>query len=86
MHLTNYALNKHNDNFVFNEDSEADDSGSKWSLSGLREYMAANGEDFASCWSRIEVRASPPPCGDARGGGRQRRGSRVRGKSLEMRS
>jgi len=54
MHLTNYALNKHNDNFVFNEDSEADDSGSKWSLSGLREYMAANGEDFASCWSRIE--------------------------------
>jgi len=29
MHLTNYAINKKNDNFVFNENSEQDDVGYK---------------------------------------------------------
>jgi tubulin polyglutamylase TTLL6/13 len=32
MHLTNYAVNKNNPNFVFNEDSEDDDVGHKRSL------------------------------------------------------
>lgn len=54
MHLTNYAVNKNNENFVFNEDSQAENEGSKWSLSGLREWMADEGEDFDSCWERIE--------------------------------
>ena len=32
MHLTNYAVNKNNPNFIFNEDSEDDDIGHKRSL------------------------------------------------------
>ena len=32
MHLTNYAVNKNNPNFIFNEDSEEDDIGHKRSL------------------------------------------------------
>ncbi|KAK3235051.1 hypothetical protein CYMTET_54723 [Cymbomonas tetramitiformis] len=54
MHLTNYALNKHNENFVFNESAEDGSDGSKWSLSGLREWMSAAGEDFEEAWRRIE--------------------------------
>lgn len=29
MHLTNYAINKNSENFVFNEDAEDDDTGHK---------------------------------------------------------
>mmetsp|Transcript_33557 Transcript_33557/g.40546 ORF Transcript_33557/g.40546 Transcript_33557/m.40546 type:complete len:967 (+) Transcript_33557:117-3017(+) len=54
MHLTNYALNKHNDKFLFNDDAEKDDCGSKWSITGLREYLAANSEDFETAWTRIQ--------------------------------
>ena len=32
MHLTNYAVNKQNDNFEFNEEDDKDDCGSKWGL------------------------------------------------------
>ena len=34
-HLTNYSLNKKNENFVNNQSSEEDDYGFKWSLSAL---------------------------------------------------
>jgi hypothetical protein len=33
-HLTNYALNKQSDSFVFNTDSARDDVGSKWYVAG----------------------------------------------------
>jgi len=35
MHLTNYAINKDNPNFVFNEDAQADDVGHKRSLKAI---------------------------------------------------
>jgi hypothetical protein len=54
--LTNYAVNKNNDKFQFNEDAEEGDSGSKWSLSGLREYMEGAGEDYNTAWDKIKVR------------------------------
>ena len=53
MHLTNYAVNKHNENFVFNEDAGASDEGSKWSIQGLKEWMEANGHDFCGMWAEI---------------------------------
>lgn len=51
MHLTNYAVNKHNENFVFNEDAAASDEGSKWSIQGLKEWMETHGHDFAKMWA-----------------------------------
>ena len=53
MHLTNYAVNKHNENFVFNEDAGASDEGSKWSIQGLKEWMETNGHDFCGMWAEI---------------------------------
>ena len=53
MHLTNYAVNKTNENFKFNEDAEAGDEGSKWSIQGLKDWMAANGHDFDAMWALI---------------------------------
>ena len=35
MHLTNYSLNKRSSKFKKNDDADADDQGSKWSLTGL---------------------------------------------------
>ena len=35
MHLTNYAINKDNPNFIFNEDASADDVGHKRSISSI---------------------------------------------------
>ena len=32
MHLTNYAINKHHEDFVFNKDEDGDDVGHKRSL------------------------------------------------------
>lgn len=35
MHLTNYAINKNNPNFIFNKSKEADDVGHKRSMSSI---------------------------------------------------
>ena len=35
MHLTNYAINKDNPNFEFNEDAESADTGHKRSLTAV---------------------------------------------------
>ena len=35
MHLTNYAINKENPNFIFNSDKDNDDIGHKRSLSSV---------------------------------------------------
>ena len=39
MHLTNYAVNKINKNFVMNNDLLEDFVGSKWSLNALKKYF-----------------------------------------------
>lgn len=45
-HLTNYSINKKNDNFVFNEDIENDDVGYKWSLSAFCKHLESAGIDM----------------------------------------
>ena len=45
MHLTNYAINKNNDNFVFNNDAERTDIGHKRSLSFVWKYINDHGGD-----------------------------------------
>jgi hypothetical protein len=42
MHLTNYAINKNSDNFIFNEDECDDDSGHKRSLTSIFEFLKEN--------------------------------------------
>ncbi|KAK9811398.1 hypothetical protein WJX72_003284 [[Myrmecia] bisecta] len=54
MHLTNYAINKHNENFVSNAHGGADEAGSKWSLAALREWMCRQGLDYDAVWKRIQ--------------------------------
>lgn len=39
MHLTNYAINKNSDNFIFNEDVHDDSSGHKRSLTAILDYL-----------------------------------------------
>jgi hypothetical protein len=39
MHLTNYAINKNSDNFVFNEDQDDDGSGHKRSLTNILDHI-----------------------------------------------
>jgi len=53
MHLTNYAVNKHNPNFVFNEDAEADDIGHKRSLTSTMEALREQGWDVDQLRSDI---------------------------------
>lgn len=52
-HLTNYSLNKHNENFVQNQDYRNDDVGHKWSLSALCRHLEAEGVDTELMWMRI---------------------------------
>ncbi|GMH42805.1 hypothetical protein BSKO_10724 [Bryopsis sp. KO-2023] len=52
MHLTNYSVNKRQDNFVKNMDAEDDGVGSKWSLKALRRFLETNrGVD----WRKIQL-------------------------------
>eukprot|EP00658_Telonema_sp_P-2_P022950 TRINITY_DN19196_c0_g1_i2.p1 TRINITY_DN19196_c0_g1~~TRINITY_DN19196_c0_g1_i2.p1 ORF type:complete len:500 (+),score=135.96 TRINITY_DN19196_c0_g1_i2:129-1628(+) len=53
MHLTNYAINKKNENYEFNEDVESADQGSKRSMSSVFEALEAQGCDVDLLWSRI---------------------------------
>lgn len=53
MHLTNYAINKKNEKFVFNENSEQDDVGYKWSLGAFCSHLEHAGIDMDLLWSRI---------------------------------
>lgn len=54
MHLTNYAINKNNSNFVFNEDPEIDDIGHKRSLKSTYEYLAEEGFDVKKLQDKID--------------------------------
>lgn len=51
IHLTNYSVNKHSENFV---DSMAEDEGSKWTLTALRDALKDNGIDDAKIFDQIE--------------------------------
>ncbi|DBA78232.1 TPA: Tubulin polyglutamylase ttll13P, variant 2 [Trebouxia sp. C0005] len=50
MHLTNYAVNKHNENFVSGPEAHS----SKWDFAMLRTWMAEQGHDFEAVWQQIE--------------------------------
>ena len=42
MHLTNYAIQKNSENFIFNEDQDDDSCGHKRSLTSILEHIRAN--------------------------------------------
>nr|XP_040040357.1 tubulin polyglutamylase TTLL7 isoform X2 [Gasterosteus aculeatus aculeatus] len=50
MHLTNYSVNKHNENF---ERDETVDKGSKRSISWFTEFLRANDYDVAKFWGDV---------------------------------
>ena len=56
MHLTNYAVNKHNENFVPNDgdDDEDGDGASKLGLAQLEEHMTEEGHDWKTVWEDIQ--------------------------------
>jgi hypothetical protein len=53
MHLTNYAINKKNEKFLANENTEQDDFGYKWSLGAFCKHLEQVGIDMNLLWSRI---------------------------------
>jgi len=55
MHLTNYAINKRNEHFVFNEDEEADNSGSKWGLHAIWDQIRKDGGDVEKLQADIDA-------------------------------
>ncbi|KAK3093578.1 hypothetical protein FSP39_017678 [Pinctada imbricata] len=54
MHLTNYSVNKKNDDYVKNDDPDVEDYGNKWSLGALLRYLRAHGKDTATLMMRVE--------------------------------
>lgn len=54
MHLTNYAINKSNPNFVFNDSEQADDVGHKKSLTALMRMLGERGVDTVSLWKEMQ--------------------------------
>lgn len=56
MHLTNYSVNKHQENFVKNKNAEEDDVGSKWSLVALKQYLEkTRGIGWEQIKSQVEI-------------------------------
>ncbi len=53
MHLTNYAVNKGSENFVFCENPAEQDDGSKRLVTSVLEALRASGADPAAVWGRI---------------------------------
>lgn len=45
MHLTNYAVNKNSENFIFNEDPDNDDIGHKRSMTSVFALLEEQGHD-----------------------------------------
>lgn len=56
MHLTNYAVNKHNENFIANQNTseESAEDASKWSLQQLAEYINGQGKDWNAVWESMQ--------------------------------
>lgn len=53
MHLTNYAINKSNPEFIYNTSQNLDSVGHKWSLTALKEYLIRQGKDVDALWNDI---------------------------------
>lgn len=54
-HLTNYAVNKHSDQFVFNEDKEGrGDSGNKRDFSWFNSWLTSEGNNVGKFWEKVE--------------------------------
>lgn len=51
MHLTNYAINKHSEDFI-----RDDESGSKRRITTLNKWFQENGYDLEKIWNDIDVR------------------------------
>ncbi len=54
IHLTNYSVNKNNENFIANTNSEQDNTGSKWSLTALKSYLQSQNINTEIIIERIE--------------------------------
>lgn len=54
MHLTNYAINKDNPNFQFNDDEDNMDVGHKRSLTSVLASLEREGHDVVMIWGRIK--------------------------------
>lgn len=54
MHLTNYSVNKFNENFVQNDDPDDDCKGHKWSLAAFKDFLNINGVNADVIFERIE--------------------------------
>ena len=54
MHLTNFAVNKKNESFVWNQDADRDDEGSKWTLTALWRYLENKGVNVPKLRTQIE--------------------------------
>jgi hypothetical protein len=54
MHLTNYAINKHNQKFQQNEDEEEDDQGHKRSLRAILKMLKDEGHDTERLMKEIK--------------------------------
>jgi len=55
VHLTNYAVNKDNPNFVFNKSADRDDVGHKKSLTALMRILKEKGHDVQRLWQDIQA-------------------------------
>eukprot|EP01052_Picozoa_sp_SAG31_P032208 SAG31_NODE_3507_length_4183_cov_2.185113_2_plen_235_part_00 len=55
MHLTNYSLNKHSEDFVPNTDADKADDGSKRSIESVLRWLDEHGHDSAQVWGDIGV-------------------------------
>jgi len=53
-HLTNYSVNKNNENFEYNESPE-ECYGHKWSLRSFWKYLESEGVDWQRVWRRIKM-------------------------------
>ena len=54
MHLTNYAINKEHEDFVFNKDEDGDDVGHKRSLTATFSILEQNGLNIDKLWEEIK--------------------------------
>lgn len=54
MHLTNYAINKNSEKFVFNEDETKMNIGHKRSMSSVFELLKSKGHDIDTLWMKIK--------------------------------
>ncbi len=53
IHLTNYSINKNNENFEKNDDTEKEE-GNKWSILTFKKYLKEKKIDFNKLWKKIK--------------------------------